>query len=102
MNLACATEVFRDLQGSGHGEIIHTGVHARTHAHTQTHTHIAPNSTTTSSIPWRAGDSQPTAGFQSRLWLKLAGAFIVAGEEGSLCLRAWLHGNAVWYFPHPP
>ena len=68
MNLACATEVFQDLQGSGHCEIIYTGVHAHhTHTHTQTHACTSPPP-----IPWRATDSQSTAGFSKLTLVKIS------------------------------
>lgn len=71
MNLACATEVFQNLQGSGHCEIIHTGVHARTRwsAHTRARTHAG---TSPPLIPWRACDSQSTAGFSELTLVKIS------------------------------
>ena len=66
MNLACATEVFQDLQGSGHCEIIYTGVRAHTpHTYTHTHTSLPP-------IPWRTSDSQSTAGFSELTLVKIS------------------------------
>ena len=108
MNLACATEVFQNLQGSGHCEIIYTGVHAhrtraRAHTHTHTHTHTQTQARTSPPpIPWRATDSQSTAGFSELTLVKLAGAFIVQGAEGFLHLVSRLCGNAIFSFPHPP
>lgn len=88
MNLACATEVFQNLQGSGHCEIIHTGVRARvlSCAHTRPHLLFPGGLVTHSQLQV----------FQSRLWLKLSGAFIVQGEEGFLPLLSRLRGNTIF------
>ena len=74
MTLACATEVFQDLQGSGHCEIIYTGVRAhRTHTHTHTHIHTQTHARTSPPpIPWGTTDSQSTAGFSELTLVKIS------------------------------
>lgn len=96
MNLACASEVFQDLQGSGHCEIIYTGVRAHTHARAHAHTSPPP-------VPRGPVTHSQLQVFQSRLGLKLAGTFIVQGEEGFLHLLSRLQGNAIFsFFFSPP